>query len=174
MTKDDTPDYSVDRLSEAIGILTRRETEARILIPLIRDLGEAFGRAAVIETVSRTIINIAEAQGRELARLMGGNTAEDFKNALAFWTKDDALEIEMKESSAHTLCFNVTRCRYAEMYKALGASDLGAVFSCNRDAALIRGFNPGATMERNKTIMEGHPVCDFRYVFPEDQEQDPR
>ncbi|HCY86849.1 MAG TPA: hypothetical protein DHV36_17095 [Desulfobacteraceae bacterium] len=150
-------------------MLTRRETEARILIPILRDLGEAFGKAAVLETVSRTIMNIAEEQGRELAKFMGGNTAKDFKEALAFWTRDDALEIEMKESAFQTLCFNVTRCRYAEMYRALGASDLGAVFSCNRDAALIRGFNPGAVMERNKTIMAGHPVCDFRYTFPGDQ-----
>ncbi len=163
----DPPDYSIDRLSEKIGILTRRETEARILIPVIQALGEEFGREAVIRTVSNTIVKIARDQGRELACLMEGNTAEDFKSALAFWTKDNALEIKMKSSTDNQLRFDVTRCRYAEMYKALGAADLGAVFSCNRDGALIAGFNPDAVMTRTKTIMAGDEVCDFVYTFPE-------
>lgn len=160
------PDYGVDQLSETIGVLTRRETEARILIPLIRDLGEAFGRDAVVRTVGRSIVKIAEGQGRELARTMGGNSAGHFKSALGMWTRDNALEIEIKEASRQILSFNVTRCRYAEMYRALNAGDLGLVFSCNRDGALIRGFNPGAEMARTRTIMEGAPACDFRYTFP--------
>ncbi len=35
-------DYSTDTLTETIGVLTRREVEARILIPLIDALGEKF------------------------------------------------------------------------------------------------------------------------------------
>ena len=96
---------------------------------------------------------------------MGGNTARHFKDCLAFWEQDGALEIELCEFDTHRLVFNVTRCRYAEMYKALGAADLGHIFSCNRDAALIKGFNPSAIMTRRRTIMAGAPCCDFRYDF---------
>ena len=77
-------DYSIDSLSEEISVLTRRELEARILIPVIN---------------------------------------------------------------------------------ALGAADLGQVFSCNRGFALIEGFNPGAVLTRKQTLMQGGPVCDFRYDF---------
>ena len=164
--------FAQDLITEKIGILTRRETEARILIPVIEDLARRFGREAVIETISATIVRIAEDQGRQLAQAMGGNGPADFHRGLAFWTRDNALELEIKEVSDTRLAFDVTRCRYAEMYKALGsqdleARDLGAVFSCNRDAALIRGFNPQAWMERTTTIMDGNPVCDFVYTFPE-------
>jgi len=37
-----------DTLNSAIGVLTRRETEARILKPIIDALGERFGRDEVL------------------------------------------------------------------------------------------------------------------------------
>jgi hypothetical protein len=37
------------------------------------------------------------------------------------------------------------------------------VLSCNRDAALIDGFNPAVTLTRTQTIMQGASCCDFRY-----------
>jgi hypothetical protein len=49
------------------------------------------------------------------------------------------------------------------MYRALGIPELGGLLSCNRDQALIQGFNPNVQLERTQTIMEGAPFCDFRY-----------
>jgi hypothetical protein len=57
----------------------------------------------------------------------------------------------------------VTRCRYAELYHALGIPELGTLLSCNRDYALIEGFNPDVDLTRTQTIMEGATYCDFRY-----------
>ena len=94
-----------------------------------------------------------------------GINIDAFLDTLKFWTKDDALEIDILEKSDSKLSFNVTRCKYAEMYTALGISDLGAVLSCNRDASLIKGFNPNASLDRKKTIMSGSKCCTFRYNF---------
>ena len=126
-------DYSIDNLNESIWVLTRREVEARILIPLIDALGDKFGRKEVVEVISETIIRIAKGQGKTLASTMGGKSVSHFIDSLAFWTKNNALEIQIKKQDDTELSFDVTRCRYAEMYKALGAADLGWVFSCNRD-----------------------------------------
>jgi hypothetical protein len=49
------------------------------------------------------------------------------------------------------------------MYRALGVPELGALLSCNRDAALIEGFNPAVKLTRTQTIMNGASFCDFRY-----------
>lgn len=161
-------DYSIDTLTETIGILTRREVEARILIPLIDALGDKFGRKAVVEVISETIIRIAKEQGKDLAEVMGGKSASHFLDSLAFWTKNNALEIQINKQNDTELSYDVTRCRYAEMYRTLGAVDLGRVFSCNRDFALIEGFNPKAVLTRKQTIMQGDPVCDFRYDFSDE------
>ncbi len=69
----------------------------------------------------------------------------------------------MIEESDEVLSFNVTRCRYAELYESLGIREIGTSFSCTRDLALIEGFNPDIALERTQTIMEGAPHCDFRY-----------
>ena len=69
----------------------------------------------------------------------------------------------MLEQSADRLSFNVTRCRYAEMYRALGLGDLGSSLSCQRDFSLIEGFNPAIALSRTQTIMDGAAYCDFRF-----------
>jgi len=166
MTEEVTPDTLPDSLTQIIGVLKRREVEARILAPVIAALAEKFGRAEVIGIVRGTIISIAKEQGRELARELGGCGSGEFLKSLQYWARDDALQIEVLEHDDEILHFNVNRCRYAEMYRALGIPELGAVLSCNRDHALIDGFNDKARLERTQTIMEGAPHCDFRYRFP--------
>lgn len=155
-----------DDLNARIGVLTRREVEARILAPLVVALAAEFGRERVVEIVRTTIVDIARRQGAQMAQAMGGDSLAGFAETLRFWTQDNALEIEVLAQSEDAFDFNVTRCRYAELYRALGIADLGAVLSCNRDWALIAGFNPGVTLERTQTLMQGAPYCDFRYRLP--------
>jgi predicted hydrocarbon binding protein len=151
-----------DTLNE-IGVLRRREIEARILAPVISALGEEFGRERVIEIVKRVIVKIAHQQGQALARQAGGNTLDHFVRSKTNWVKGGALEAEDLALTETTYEFNVTRCRYAEMYRALGIPELGAVLSCGRDFALGEGFNPELKLARTQTLMEGAPHCDFRY-----------
>ena len=158
-----------DELTKKIGVLMRRETEVRILIPFLQDLYEEFSKEKILNILEKTIKKIAKTQGEELSKEYGNNV-DAFLDTLKFWTKDDALEIDILEKSDSKLSFNVTRCKYAEMYSALGISDLGAVLSCNRDASLIKGFNPKATLDRKKTIMSGSKCCTFRYNFKKEKQ----
>ena len=154
-----------DTITQTIGVLLRRETEARILAPVIEALGAEFGRERVVEIVRDVIIGLAREQGAALAA-EHGDGAVAFLETLQFWTRGGALEIEVLAQDDTRLDFDVTRCRYAEMYRALGIEDLGATLSCNRDFAMVEGFNPGARLERAQTILGGAPCCTFRYTFP--------
>ena len=154
-----------DNLNAQIGVLTRREVEARILAPMLDAMGEAFGRERVIQVMRDTIIRIAKKQGAELAGFMGGVTLQHFSESLKSWTRDNALEIDVIEQTPKAFSFNVTRCRYAELYEKLGIRELGASLSCARDYALIEGFNPDVSLKRTQTIMEGASHCNFRYCL---------
>ena len=165
-SKDSSDVKKDDCLNNRIGVLTRREVEARVLAPIVDALGERFGREEVVKVVTESIIKIAHEQGEEMAASLGGKGSDAFMESLQFWTMDDALELEVLRHTDESLDFNVTRCRYAEMYRELGIPELGAVFSCNRDFALIEGFNPEATLTRTQTIMAGATHCNFRYQFP--------
>lgn len=59
--------------------------------------------------------------------------------------------------------FNVTRCRYSEMYREMGLGHIGHLLSCNRDGDFCIGYNPDMKLERTQTIMKGASHCDFRY-----------
>ncbi len=146
-----------------IGVLKRREIEARILAPLVDALAAEFGRGRVLEIVKKVITQIARDQGRALAERTQGNTPAHLAKSQANWLKGDALTIDVLRVDDTGYDYDVTRCRYAEMYQALGIPELGAVLSCGRDFALGDGFNPDLTLTRTQTTMEGAPRCDFRY-----------
>lgn len=146
-----------------VNILARREIEARIAAPLIEAMAAEFGRDRVLEIAREVIVKLAREQGEQVAGMCGGNTLTDFAGALDLWRKGNALEIDVLEQTGDRFSFNVTRCRYAEMYRGLGIPELGALFSCNRDYAMVEGFNPEITLTRTQTIMGGAPHCDFRF-----------
>ena len=152
-----------DTLNEQIGVLARREAEARVLAPILQALGEEFGHEKVREIVRKQIVEIAHKQGGALVEVMGGDSLTCFADSLQFWTRDQALEIDVLERSEDAFAFNVTRCRYAELYASLGIAELGGLLSCNRDFALIEGFNSDVELTRTQTILEGASHCDFRY-----------
>lgn len=160
MTTDDPE--NVARLN-AVGILTRREIEARILAPVLEALGSEFGRERVIEVAREAIAAIATAQGRAMAA-EGDTSLPAFFARWEPWTRNGALELRLIEATDTALAFDVTRCRYAEMYRELGIPELGAVLSCQRDAALIDGFAPDVQFTRSQTLMQGAACCDFRYT----------
>ncbi|MBI1733701.1 MAG: L-2-amino-thiazoline-4-carboxylic acid hydrolase [Candidatus Rokubacteria bacterium] len=145
-------------------MLKRREIEARVLLPVVEALANEFGRERVVGIVRDVIVDIARQQGRQLAERMGDSSLPTFAAALEDWKKDDAYRMDVLDQTDERFSFNVTRCRYAEMYRALGIAELGALLSCNRDFALIQGFNPDVELTRTQTIMDGASHCDFRFV----------
>jgi hypothetical protein len=157
---DQNPSPPIDYMN-AVGLLNRREIEARVLAPLLRALGEEFDRERVWEITRKVIQEIAREQGAQLANSVEVNDLEHFAIAQETWKKDNAIQIEVLEQRRKKFSFNVFRCRYVEMYQHLGVPELGKMLSCNRDFAFIEGFNPNIQLIRTQTIMEGSDICDF-------------
>jgi predicted hydrocarbon binding protein len=164
------PSMSSDIELNEIGVLKRREIEARILSPILDALGNEFGRNEVIEITRTTITQIARQQGKELAERLGTNDLESYGKAIEPWSRSGALQLRILNQDDKTLSFDVTECKYAELYRGLGIPELGSVLSCSRDAAFIEGFNASITLERTQTIMQGATFCDFRFQVSEDRE----
>jgi hypothetical protein len=152
-----------DDVMERLTILERREIEARILGPVIRGFQEEFGSEKTLEIVRRVITELAKEGGTEMARSVGEASLTAFAACLDRWKAGGALEIDVIEQNEERFSYNVTRCRYAELYRALGLADLGSSLSCQRDFALVEGFNPSISLTRTQTIMQGAAFCDFRY-----------
>ncbi len=83
--------------------------------------------------------------------------------------KGGALEFELLERTEERLSFNVTRCRYAEMYRAPWASPTWApAFPAKRDFSLVEGFNSAIQLTRTQTLDGGCSCCNFRFEGPGD------
>ncbi|MFA6561649.1 MAG: L-2-amino-thiazoline-4-carboxylic acid hydrolase [Verrucomicrobiia bacterium] len=148
-----------------MNLLQRRETEAQIAAPLVKAFMDEFGRERTLKTVERVIKKLARRKGAEMAKLAGGNGLKHFaKMVLPVWREGGALDVEVIEANDRRCSFNVTRCKYAEMYQRLGLEEFGCLFSCSRDFAFIGGFNRKLKLKRTQTIMEGDRFCDFRIV----------
>lgn len=149
--------------TERPTLLERREIEARIVGPLVRAFVEEIGEARALGVLRRVVAGLARESGAELARAVGEASLSAFASCLDLWKAGGALEIQVLEQNDERLEFDVTRCRYAEMYRALGLAELGGSLSCVRDFALVEGFNPEIELSRTQTIMEGADHCDFRF-----------
>ena len=148
----------------SIPILLRRKIEALLLKHVLEVITERAGRAEAEAVIGETCSRSAIEQGAQLAALLDHTpTLEDFAAILPNWTREGALQIQPIETSVEKMEFNVTRCRYSEMYRETGLGDIGHLLSCNRDGDFCIGYNPDMELTRTQTIMKGASHCDFRY-----------
>jgi len=144
-----------------LPLLQRREIEAGVIAPLFRAFAAEVGDERAREVVGGVIRDLAKQGG--CAAASAGNDLSHLKQAITKWTEGGALELTVLRDDAEAFEFDVTRCRFAEMYAGLGLAELGRLLSCARDAAMIDGFNPEIAFARTQTIMGGATHCDFRY-----------
>lgn len=144
------------------NLLTQRQIEARLIKRVAEGLCRKFDKDEVLESLKDTFRGIAFDEGRKLKN----ENENPFQTLEKHWQKlveGEALEIEGLEITESEMKFKVTRCKYAEFYEQIGASDLGTILSCCRDEAFLNGFTDQVEMIRSKTILEGNNCCEFIY-----------
>jgi len=147
-----------------VSHLRRREIQAPIVSEIINGFIEELGREKTIEIISKVIEKDAINSGRLLANKFKGNSLSELSKLIReIWCEEEAMIIDVLKENKNEFHFNVTKCRYAEVYKKLGIPELGKHLSCDRDFSFNDGFNPKIKLERTQTIMEGADHCDFRY-----------
>src|SRR5579884_3405946 len=120
---------------DELPILTRRRIEAAFAKGIYDEMAAEFGTETAKRILANAVTKMARAGAAEMAnRAPGGKPDLDSFRALRpLWTAEGALETEELKSTPTEYHFNVVRCRYAEMYRAMGLAELGAILSCNRD-----------------------------------------
>ena len=147
-----------------VTLLQQRGIEAEVLIPFIRRLERDLGTARAHAIAREVIEEIARQQGHDVADAIGRTDIEGFTHVKESWAGAGGdLTIETIRQDGERLDFNVVGCRFAEMYRRMGAEDLGFILSCARDFTLSEGYSADLRLERTQTIMQGAPFCDFRY-----------
>lgn len=150
-----------------IPVLTKRRLQAQVIGPIHAEMVEQLGEEKAAAILDSAIRKAAIAEGREFARKApgGATSMADFIKLYELWTADGALEVTVHEATDKVFNFDVTRCKYAETYKAMGLEKIGHLMSCNRDGTFCEGYDPKIKLERKQTIMAGAACCTFRYRY---------
>jgi L-2-amino-thiazoline-4-carboxylic acid hydrolase len=151
-----------------LPMLERRRIEANILKHVYETLKASHGVETARQVIGDAVRSASIQQGAEFAAKVGGETTmQTFADLRPLWTLENALEIEVLRQDETAMDFNVTRCRYAEMYREMGLGDIGHLLSCQRDGTFCEGYDARLKLERTQTIMGGASHCDFRYRLEE-------
>jgi L-2-amino-thiazoline-4-carboxylic acid hydrolase len=150
-----------------IPVLAKRWLQAEVIGPIFAEMSAELGEAKAAEILDRAIRKAAIVEGQAFAKKAPGGVTSmaDFVKLFENWTAGGALEITVLKVDDETFHFDVTRCRYAEIYKEMGLGDIGHLLSCNRDGTFCEGYDPKIELERTQTIMQGAKCCTFRYRY---------
>jgi hypothetical protein len=147
-----------------VSVIQQAKIQAQVLVPLIKALQKELGEARGNALVRRALGDVYRRYGEEFWRTKNEtNIGKAIASAFAAYARDDALDYNIIEQSQDAFAFDVTRCRYAEFYKALGEPELGFLLVCSADFDTAEGFGGDVKLTRRQTIMQGASHCDFRY-----------
>ena len=159
----------MSKLHNNISILEKRKLQAEVAKSIFEEMKTELGEKKAKKILKNAIIKNAIDEGKKFRKNIDGQTKDNetvikkFADVFELWKTGGALEIEEIKKNDDEYHFNVTRCKYAEMYNEMGLKDIGQLLSCNRDYNFSVGFDKNLILERKKTIMEGHSCCTFRY-----------
>jgi hypothetical protein len=156
-----------------LPMIERRRIEANIIRHIYDTLKASHGVEVAQKTIGDAVRAAAVAQARQMAAEVGGKTnMRTFVERQSAWTAEDALRFDVLRQTDEVYDFNVTRCRYAEMYRQMGLGEIGHLLSCQRDGSFCEGYDPRLKLTRTQTIMQGASHCDFRYRMTPDAPKD--
>jgi hypothetical protein len=150
-----------------VSLLDEVKLQAKVLVPMIHALREKLGKAEADRLVETALREWSRDLYRRIGAEKGGGARQQWD---AIWADlrpriGNAIDREFLKDDGVVREYNVTRCSYAEFFKALGEPELGRFLLCDLDHDVAEVGAPDVEFKRTQTIMQGAPYCDFRYRF---------
>ena len=136
-------------------------------IPLIKHCAKELGREKTVEMLKAFSSEGSIEGAKRAAQRLGKN---DFEALKSFFSPSspayaNTLTFTLTESTDKVHELRVTECLFAKTFLDAGAGDLGFAAVCFGDYGFARSFNPQIEMVRDKTLMQGDPICNHRYLW---------
>ena len=156
--------YMVD---PRVSLLDKTKIQAQVLVPVLRALRAELGNDKANGIVKQALRDWSQQLFAAIGESIEGSPRRKWatmQDALADVSLQE-VEVEMRRHDKEVLEFDVTRCRFAEFFRALGEPELGALLICETDFDIASASQGEVTLDRSQTIMQGAPSCTFRYKF---------
>jgi len=157
-------DYLVD---PKLSLLDKTRIQAQVLVPVLQALRSELGKEKADAIVKRALREWSKRLFAAIGDGIDGSPRRKWAamhTAMVESTEQDVTS-KMLRHDKEALEFDITHCRFAEFFRALGEPELGALLICETDFDIAAAGASDVTFSRDQTIMQGAPSCTFRYKF---------
>jgi hypothetical protein len=156
--------YMVD---PKISLLDKTRIQAQVLVPVLRALRAELGTDKADAIVKQALRDWSRQLFAAIGDGIEGSPRRKWATVQSVWGEVSGREVDVEvlRQDKEALDMDVTRCRFAEFFRALGEPDLGALLICETDFDIASVGEGEVTLERAQTLMKGAPSCTFRYRF---------
>jgi hypothetical protein len=157
-------DYLVD---PKLSLLDKTRIQAQVLLPVLRALRAELGKEKADAVVKESLRDWSRQLFSEIGDGIEGSPRRKWATIQSVWGEVSGREVEVKilRQDKEALDMDVTHCRFADFFRALGEPELGALLICAADFDIAAAGEGEVSLERAQTIMQGAPSCTFRYRF---------
>jgi len=157
-------DYLVD---PKISLLDKTRMQAQVLTPVLRALRAELGKDTADAMVKRALRDWSKQLFAAIGDGVEGGPRRKWAAIQSVWGEVSGREVEFEilRHDKEAMDIDVTRCRFAEFFRALDEPELGALLICEADFDIASVGEGEVSLDRAQTIMQGAPRCTFRYRF---------
>ena len=157
-------DYMID---PHLSLLDKTRIQAQVLVPVLKALRAELGKEKADAIVRDALRDWSKQLFATVGESVDGSPRRKWAAMQTALTEITEREVtfEMIRHDKEALEFDVTHCRFAEFFRALGEPDLGALLVCATDFDIVAAGGGDVSLRRDQTLMQGGPNCTFRYAF---------
>ncbi len=150
-----------------VSLLDKTRMQAQVLVPVLRALRAELGKDKADAIVRQALRDWSKQLFAEIGKTIEGSPRRKWKAIQDVYGEISGrdVEFEILRHDKEALDIDVTRCRFAEFFRALGEPELGALLVCEPDFDIVAVGEGEVSLDRAQTIMQGAPSCTFRYKF---------
>ena len=143
----------------------RAQVMYRGLTPFVQLLRNEVGESEVIRLLNLMSADVGRQVGTRQAQSSPDTSFQTFVQVFRPPNYATSLTHEVVEDTEKVFALEVRECISAEVLQSVGlGGEIGHAIVCNMDYYWPTAFNPDFKMERTKTLMQGHDICNHRYI----------
>ena len=150
-----------------VSLLDKVRMQAQVLVPVLRALRVELGKDKADAIVAKALGDWSRQLFTDIAKGVEGSPRRKWAAVQRVFGEVSGREVEVEtlRHDKEAMDLDVTRCRFAEFFRALGEPELGALLICAHDFDVVAVGEGAVSLDRAQTIMQGAPTCTFRYRF---------
>ena len=150
-----------------VSLLDKVRMQAQVLVPVLRAVRAELGKDKADAIVAKALGDWSRQLFTDIAKGVEGSPRRKWAAVQSVFGEVSGREVEVEtlRHDKEAMDLDVTRCRFAEFFRALGEPELGALLICAHDFDVVAVGEGAVSLERAQTIMQGAPTCTFRYRF---------